>query len=198
MLLIPCGVSSAQAGGDQPARSRELVARAHGEPAQLIRPASDLRTDAGDGQASTVTVLTNPFAVTFAVVTNPAVPVTGLTFDDLREVFFFRQRFWSGGKRVVLLLPGGGLDARSFVLEDIYRLNDAGLKRLILERLFQGQIEAAPPVVDSYREALTFVAASRGTLAVVRADAIAAGQSGIKVLRINGKLPGEPGYPLTH
>lgn len=198
MLLIPCVVSSQQGGAHDMLGGREFFAPAHRDSSPAVLPVTGYRVSAAGALDSTTIALTSRLAVTFAVVTNPGVPVAGLTFDDLRDVFFFRQRFWSGGNRVVLLLPGGSLDARSFVLADIYRLNDAGLKRLLLERLFQGQIDAAPRVVDSYEEALAFVAASRGTLTVVRADAIAERQSRIKVLRIDGKLPGEPGYPLTH
>ncbi|MGI9077408.1 MAG: hypothetical protein ACR2G6_08770 [Gemmatimonadaceae bacterium] len=138
-----------------------------------------------------------PLAVSFAVVANASVPVSEMTIDDLRNVFLFRKKFWSGGKRVVLLLPASGLDARSFILADIYRLNDAGLKRLILERLFQGEIDAAPRAVDSYQDALSFLAATRGMLSIVRADAVPPGQTAVKVIRINGKLPGEAGYPLA-
>jgi hypothetical protein len=134
---------------------------------------------------------------TYAVVTNSAVPVTDMTFDDLRNVFFFRKKFWSGGKRVVVLLPGTGLDARGYLLSGIYRMNDAGLKRLILEKLFQGELDMAPRVAESYEDAISFTAAARGALAIVRADLVPSGQSGVKVLRINGKMPGDPGYQLT-
>lgn len=138
-----------------------------------------------------------PFAVSFAVVANASVPVSEMTINDLRNVFFFRKKFWSGGKRVVLLLPASGLDARSFILADIYHLNDASLKRLITERLFQGEIDAYPRVVDSYQDALSFLAATRGMLTIVRADVVPPGQTAVKVIRINGKLPGEAGYPLA-
>lgn len=138
-----------------------------------------------------------PFATSFAVVANASVPVSDMSMDDLKNLFFFRKKFWSGGKRVVLLHPSSGLDARSYLLADIYRLNDAGLKRLILEKLFQGEIDTAPRVVNSYQDALTFLAATRGMIAIVRADAVPPGQTAVKVVRINGKLPGEAGYPLA-
>ncbi|MFN2399474.1 MAG: hypothetical protein ABR543_12670 [Gemmatimonadaceae bacterium] len=138
-----------------------------------------------------------PAAVSFAIVASPTVPVSELTMGDLRNVFFFRKKFWGGGKRVVLLLPAPGLQARDFLLADIYRLNSAGLQRLILEKLFQGEIDLAPRVVRSDQDALSFVASARGMLAIVPTDAIPADRSGFKVLRINGKLPGESGYPLT-
>lgn len=147
--------------------------------------------------AAAIAPAARDLAIAYAVVTNASVPAIALTLDDLRSVFFFRRKFWSGGNRVTLLLPSSGLDARRVVLEEIYRLSDAGLKRLILEKLFQGEIDGAPRVVDSYQQALAYVAAARGTVTIVRADAIPASQQGVKVLRIDGKLPGEGGYPLT-
>jgi hypothetical protein len=41
---------------------------------------------------------------------------------------------------------------------------------------------------------LDFVAASRGVIAVVPADQV--GSSAVITLRVDGKLPGEPGYSL--
>ena len=165
-------------------------------------PVSLMRAQASVGAANTGTAM-NFFtargapaaAVTYAVIASPTVSVDGLTVEELRNVLLFRKRFWSTGNRVVLLLPASGLDARAYLLTDLYKLSDAGLKRLILEKLFQGEIDVAPRMIESYEQALTLAAATRGALAVVRADAVRAGD--VKVLRVNGRLPGEAGYPLS-
>jgi hypothetical protein len=168
----------------------------------VLAPGSLVRAQTSVGAAGVGTAMsffaapTAPAAaVAYAVIASPTVSVDGLTVEELRNVLLFRKRFWSTGNRVVLLLPASGLDARAYLLTDLYKLSDAGLKRLILEKLFQGEIDVAPRMIESYEQALTLAAATRGALAVVRADAVRPGE--VKVLRVNGRLPGEQGYPLS-
>ncbi len=165
-------------------------------------PVSLMRAQAGAGAVNAGTAMnffTAPAspaaAVAYAVIASPTVSVDGLTVEELRNVLLFRKRFWSTGNRVVLLLPASRLDARAYLLTDLYKLSDAGLKRLILEKLFQGEIDVAPRMIESYEQALILAAATRGALSVVRADAVRPGE--VKVLRVNGRLPGEQGYPLN-
>ena len=133
-------------------------------------------------------------ATVYAVVASRNVTVTDVTLDDLRNLLSLNRRYWTAGQRVVLVLPGEGLPARRFLLTAVYQTSEAQIKRLFLEHMYQGDIDAPPKTVDSYREILDFVAASRGVIAIVPADQV--GTSAVTVLRVNGKLPGEPRYPL--
>jgi hypothetical protein len=136
-----------------------------------------------------------PFQSTaYAVIASRNVSVANVSLDDLRGLLTLNRRFWTAGQRVVLVLPGEDLAARTFLLSKVYKSSEAQLKRLFLEHLYQGDIDAPPKTVDSYREMLDFVAASRGVIAVVPADQV--GSSAVITLRIDGKLPGEPGYSL--
>lgn len=130
----------------------------------------------------------------FSVIVSTGVPVSRLTLEELRRIFLFKRTVWRPGQAVNILLPDGSLPARAFLLRHIYRMNDQELRRFILERIFQAEIDFAPKVVASDREAVSFVASGRSLIAVIAAGT--AGLTEVRILRIDGKLAGEPGYPL--
>jgi len=130
----------------------------------------------------------------FAVVVSPDVPATNLTMEEVRRVFLLKKNFWKPGLPATILLPESGSPTRSFLLKTICRTDEPGLKRLILEKLYRAEIDLAPKVVGSGKETVSFVLSSRGVVGIVPAED-STGAS-VKVLRIDGKLPGEAGYPL--
>ena len=136
-----------------------------------------------------------PAEVEFAVVASMDVPVSDLTFRELRQLFLFRKRFWKAAQPVTILLSESALESPSYLLEEIYRVkNVRSLRRLILEKLYQEEIDLAPKSVGSCDLALSFVASGRGLLSLVRADKVKDAE--VKVLSIDGKLPGDEGYRL--
>lgn len=130
----------------------------------------------------------------FVVVVSPDVPVSGLTVEEVRRIFLLQRNFWKPGEPATILLPEGGSSTRSFLMQKICRTDDQGLKRLILEKLYRAEIDLAPKVVRSAKETVSFVASSRGVIGLVPMEDSGGGV--VKVLRIDGKLPGEEGYPL--
>jgi hypothetical protein len=131
----------------------------------------------------------------FAIVVSDDVAATALTSGDVRRLFSLDRRFWKAGHPVVVLLPAAGTATREFLLHRIYRTDEGGLKRMILEKLYQGEIDLAPKTVSSDREALTFVSSSRGAIAVVPAGLVEGTR--VRTLKVDGKLPGSAGYPLA-
>ena len=131
----------------------------------------------------------------FAVIVSPDVELPACSLTELRRLFGLERQFWNAGHPVVVLLPAAGSGTHTFLLRRVYRTDAGGLKRLMLEKLYRGEIDLAPKSVSSDREAVSFVASSKGLIAVVPAG-LAAGP-GVRTLRIEGKLPGDPGYPLT-
>ena len=133
-------------------------------------------------------------ALDFAVVVNATVPVDDLTLDEVRRIFTLGRRFWQAGRPVLVLLPGEGLPGRRVLLDQVCHLSDAQHRRLILERLYQGEIDAPPKFAGTERETVAFVGATPGMIGIVTAGGPLDAE--VKVLRIDGKKPGDPGYPL--
>jgi len=133
-------------------------------------------------------------ATDFAVIASPGTPVDSLSSSDLRRVFALEKRHWPGGRPVSILLPGSGQAGREVLLKNILHLDEAQLRQSILGKIYRGEITFPPRVPSSDLEAVEFVASARNLLAIVPAE-MAAGAN-VRVVRIDGKRPGDAGYPL--
>jgi len=129
-----------------------------------------------------------------AIVVNPTNDVTNLSRDDLRAIFRLERQFWPSGRRVTLLLPPSGSVEKAVLLEQLYGVDDAGLRKYWVGELFRGAIPAIPSTVRSSDALTAAVKASEGSISVVPANAI---PPGVRVLRVDGKDPRDPGYPLA-
>ena len=76
----------------------------------------------------------------------------------------------------------------------IYKMSNKSLRKYWILKMFSGEIPAKPGHVPSAKAAGKRVRTSRGALAVVDASKV---PEGVRVLLIDGKKPGQKGYPLT-
>lgn len=128
------------------------------------------------------------------VVVSPDVERSELRMDELRRIFLFRQRHWSAGRPVTILYSDSNLEPGSCLLEEIYRMDYPRMRRFILEKLYQGEIDLAPLVMTSDEAVVAAVASGKGLIGLVRRDKAAGAD--VQVLSINGVPPGADGYPL--
>ena len=134
-----------------------------------------------------------PAAGDVAIVVSPDVPVDGLTFKELRELLLGDRQFWTPGLRVSLLMRAPAAREREVILKTVYRMGEADFRRYWIEKVFRAEAPSGPKIVYSNETATELVAALPGAVAFIDAVQV---PKGLKVLRIEGKLPGEKGYPL--
>ena len=128
-----------------------------------------------------------------AVVVRPDTPTDGLTLIQTRKLLLGEQQFWNSNLRVTLLLRAPAARERDVVLRVIYRMNEAEFRQYWISKLFRAEAESGPKVVYSNEMATELVNALPGSVAFVDATQV---PKGLKILKIDGKLPGQPGYPL--
>jgi hypothetical protein len=131
----------------------------------------------------------------YAVVVSADVKVSNVSRADAVRLLLGQKRFWPSGLRVVVLTPAPGSSERRYLLNRLCRMTEAAYRRHTLEQLYRGEIEYAPKVIDDEHDALEFVSAGHGAVSIVSVHA--ARESRANILRIDGHLPGEPGYPLA-
>lgn len=135
-----------------------------------------------------------PPGPTVAVIVHPESTIEGLSLDELVALCRLDRQHWRAGHRVYLILPESGTPEKKLLLERVYQMNDAALKQFWLEKLYRGEIAAFPHVEPSGSSARRLVARAPEALALVDAATV---DSSVKVLRIDGRLPREAGYPLA-
>ncbi len=128
-----------------------------------------------------------------AIVVRPDVPVDNLSFPELRKLFLGDRQFWSSNVRVTLLVRAPGAREREVVLKNIYQMSEAQFRQYWIAKVFRAEAASGPRIVYSNEMAVDVVAGTPGAVAFVEADQV---PKGLKVLKINGLLPGARDYPL--
>jgi hypothetical protein len=128
-----------------------------------------------------------------AIVVHPATPVTGLSFAELRQVFVGERQYWTKDIPVVLLIRAPASAERDAVLKSIYQMSEPQFKQFWIAKIFRAETATPPKIVYSGQSTAQLIEAVPGAIAfMVAADV----RPGLKVLRIDGRLPGEAGYRL--
>jgi len=128
-----------------------------------------------------------------AIVVRPDVAIDTMSFGDVRKLFLGDRQFWNSDLRVTLLVRAPVARERDVVLRTIYQMNEAQFRQYWISKIFRADAVSGPKVVYSTEMALELVGAIRGAVAFVTADQA---PKGLKVLKIDGRMPGEKGYPL--
>src|SRR5438445_12181983 len=127
-----------------------------------------------------------------AIVVRPDVPVDNLTFAELRRVMLGDRQYWTSNVRVTLLVRAPGARERDVVLKTIYQMSEAQFRQYWIAKVFRAEAANGPRIVYSNEMATELANAIPGAVAFVEAPQV---PKGMKVLRINGLLPGDTGYP---
>jgi len=128
-----------------------------------------------------------------AVVVHPDVPVSNLSLADLRRILLGDREFWTTGVRVTLLIRAPIARERDAAVKDVCQMTEAQFRQHWIGKVFRAESPSGPKIVYSTEMALEQVSRTPGALSFV--PAAVAGR-GVKVLRIDGKAPGQPGYSV--
>src|SRR2546423_347083 len=131
--------------------------------------------------------------VDVAVVVHTDTPVANLTLAEVRKVFLGDRQYWSTNVPVVLLIRAPVARERNVVLKIIYQMSEPQFKQYWIAKIFRAEAATAPKLVYSNDMANELLTAIPGAIAFIDYRDV---RPGAKVLRVNGHLPGEPGYPL--
>jgi hypothetical protein len=133
-------------------------------------------------------------AVPIAIVVHKDSAVEDLSLQDLRNIFLANQQFWPDRTRITLLVRAPKSDERDFVLDRIYQMDEAQFRQYWIAKMFRAEVPRGPKIVFSNDMALELVVAIPGSISFIKANEVT---GDVRVIRVDGKLPGEPGYPLT-
>jgi hypothetical protein len=129
-----------------------------------------------------------------AIIVNRTNPIDNLSFDDLRQYFLGERTHWPNGRRVTIVMRDPSRPERDAVLRLIYEMREQDFHAHFLRAKFTGETLEEPRLLDTTSRVINFVFLQAGALAYTRAAE--AGPS-VKVLRVDGLMPGDANYKLT-
>jgi hypothetical protein len=131
--------------------------------------------------------------VDIAVVVHADAQVDNLSMADLRHVVLGDREFWPGSVRITLLIRAPIARERDAAVKHISQMTEAQFRQHWIGKVFRAETPSGPKITYSRETALAQVSRTPGAIALVEAPVSV---TGVKVLKIDGKSPGQPGYPL--
>jgi hypothetical protein len=128
-----------------------------------------------------------------AVVVRVDTPASNLSLREVRDLLFGERQFWASNLRVTLLIREPAARERDVVLRVVYHMTEAQFRQFWISKVFRAETTSGPKIVYSSQMASELIAALPGSVSFLDAADV---PKGLKVLKIDGKLPGDPGYPL--
>lgn len=128
-----------------------------------------------------------------ALVANKGSAVNAVTIPDLVKLCKAQTPRWPDGKSVTLVMRDPSSPEMKMVLEKVYGMTSQAVNDLIATANHGRAGHPAIVVVTSDDEIVHKVAATPGAVGLVDVYAI---NSSVDVMKVGGKLPFEPGYPL--
>ena len=129
-----------------------------------------------------------------ALIANKGSAVTSVTMPDLVKLCKAQTAHWPDGKAVTLVVRDPASAEMKMALEKIYGMTSQAVSELI-STANRGRAGNHPAIVvaASDEDLVRKVAATPGAIGLVDVYAI---NSSVDVMKVGGKLPFEPGYPL--
>jgi len=128
-----------------------------------------------------------------AVVVHPETPVSDLSLAEVRQVLLGERQYWNSKLPVVLLIRAPVARERDVVLRVIYQMTEAQFKQYWVAKIFRAEAASPPKIVYSNDMQYELISGIPGAIGFMDARNI---RPGLKVLRVDGHLPGDKDYPL--
>ncbi|MDG1478788.1 MAG: hypothetical protein P8R54_04320 [Myxococcota bacterium] len=124
------------------------------------------------------------------VIVHPEVDLDVIDFDELRAILLGKNRYWSGGEQIQLVINGRpDSTARQVWLEDVTEMSEMHYTQYWVGMVFRGRALSAPHIVPDIETAMALVAALPGAISLVDGRPT----SGVQVLNVTN-TPGRTRY----
>ncbi|MBI3617905.1 MAG: hypothetical protein HY210_06795 [Candidatus Omnitrophica bacterium] len=129
-----------------------------------------------------------------AIIVNKDNAIEDVSFRELGMILKMEKKFWDDGSQIYLVTRESRSPEKEAVLKTVYKMDEQELKKFWLAKIYQGAIPSFPKVIASSQSVKAFVQQVPNAVGYI--DASYADDS-VKVLKVDGKLPGENEYKLA-
>lgn len=129
-----------------------------------------------------------------AVIVNPQNSVSNLSTTELRKIFAGQKRSWNGGGTVKLIVRAQGSPERTALLR-LLGMSESDYRQYWTAQVVRGEADSEPVTIPSFGMVKEAVKIYPGIICLVAAQDVRPGME-MKVVKIEGRSPGEAGYPL--
>ena len=129
-----------------------------------------------------------------AFVVNKENPVSDISVAELKDIFLGVQQSWKSGDRIVAVGREEGSEEKEIVLDKIYNMSGTRLKQYWTAKVIRGNNVHPPKTFPSDVLIKQLVQRVPNAVGYIRADQA---DDTVKVLKVEGKEPGQASYPVA-
>jgi phosphate transport system substrate-binding protein len=128
-----------------------------------------------------------------AIVVNASNPVNNLTLPELRKIYTGERQYWKANTPIVPLMRSAGARERDVLLRVVFQMTPEQYTHYWVAKVMRAEAANPPAALFSFGMMQEGVRGNPGAIGYVNFNDL---RPGVKVLRVDGLLPGEPGYAL--
>ena len=128
-----------------------------------------------------------------AVAVNQRNPIDHLSRQEVRKIFAGEKRSWADGSPIKLFVRAPGAREREVLLK-LLGMSESEYKRYWTAAVFRGDAQSEPVALFSNGMQKEAIGVYPGAVALVNAQDV---KSGMKMVKVDGHMPGEAGYPFN-
>lgn len=141
-----------------------------------------------------VIFMTNAYA-TIAVIVNKSNPVSDISYNELKQILEARKQYWDNGEKITLIFKPVVSNETRTLIDRVYKIKYEDFDKYWFSKVYKGEITEFPKILVSTATINILVSEIQGAIAFIGVDEVSK-RGNIKVLRVNGKMPDEDGYPF--
>lgn len=128
-----------------------------------------------------------------AVIVNPQNPITSVSSAELRSIFAGDKQSWGNNMPVFPIVRAPQARERQVLMSRILKMSEDEYRQYWLRKVYSGEAPQEPLAVFSNGMQLEAVRVKKGGIALISLQDV---REGVKVIKVDGSLPGNPGYPF--
>jgi ABC-type phosphate transport system substrate-binding protein len=128
-----------------------------------------------------------------AVIVNKSNTTDTLSLAQVRKLLLGEETKL-GGQKASVFLTAPGLADRTAVIKSACGMSETDFNMHFMQAQFKGETVDAPKALSNAAQLRQAVAGAPGGIGFIRASDV---DDSVKVIKINGTMPGQSGYPIT-
>jgi len=130
-----------------------------------------------------------------AVIVNKLNPVSDISYNELKQILEARKQYWDKGEKITLIFKPITSFETLILIDRIYKINYEDFDKYWFLKVYEQKILEFPKILNSTGTINILVSEIPGAIAFIDVNDVSK-RGNIKMLKINGKMPEEKGYPL--
>lgn len=133
-----------------------------------------------------------------AVIVNKSNPASDVSYNDLKHILEAKKQQWDNGEKIILVFKPITSNETQFLINKLYKIRSENFYQYWMLKSYNNEISEYPKVTENLGGVIALVSKIPGAVCFIGIDDIAQCGDNVKVIRVNGKMPGEDGYPLIN